>query len=164
LFDRFGSPRPTSARSPRSTPSLEIVPRVSSVVWKRYSGPNFARASAVVNNFMFEAGTKYLSAFCSYSVSPLSASSMSSPHSPLFVGVVRSNASTRPANLAVAFFQAPLRFFEPQHAGSVFLFDCAPRRDAPIPDVHTAPATATTAHRRRVFSILLCHAHLSTAG
>src|SRR5260370_7927140 len=104
---------------------------------------------------MFEAGTKYLSAFCSNSVSPLSASTTSSPHSPLFVGVVRSNASTRAANLAVAFFEAALRFFEPQHAGSVFLFDCAPRRGAPIPNVHKAPATATTAHRRRILSILI---------
>src|SRR5882762_8094748 len=161
LFDRFGSPCPTSARSPPSTPALEIVPRVSSVVWNRYSGPSFAKANAVVNSFMFEAGTKYLSAFCSYSVSPLSASAISSPHSPLFVGVVPSNASARAANLAVAFFEAALCFLAPQHAGSVFLFDCAPRRGAPIPKAHTALATATAALRCRILSILIFHSRLS---
>jgi hypothetical protein len=84
----------------------------------------------VVNSFMFDAGTKYLSAFCSYSVSPLSGSVMSSPHSPLFVGIVPSKASAREANLAVAFFEAALRFFVLQHAGAVFAFDCALARGA----------------------------------
>ena len=157
LFDRFGSPRPTSVRSPPSTPSLEIVPRVSSVVWKRYSGPSFASARAVVNSFMFEAGTKYLSAFCSYNVLPLSASTISSPHSPLFVGVVPSNASMRAANLAVAFLEAALCFFAPQQTGAAVAFDCAPRGCAPIPTVHAALATATAAHRCRIFSILIFH-------
>ena len=115
----------------------------------------------MVNSFMFEAGTKYLSAFCSYSVSPLSASALSSPHSPLFVGVVPSNASARAANFAVAFFEAALRFFEPQHTGSVFLFDGAARYCAPLPKAHTALATATAALRCRIFSILIFHSRLS---
>src|SRR2546429_9426346 len=38
--------------------------------------------------------------------------------SPLFVGVVPSNASARAPNFAVAFFEAALCFFEPQHTGS----------------------------------------------
>jgi hypothetical protein len=48
----------------------------------------------------------------------------------LFVGIVPSKASAREANLAVAFFEAALRFFVLQHAGAVFAFDCALARGA----------------------------------
>src|SRR5882762_10226668 len=104
---------------------------------------------------MFEAGTKYLSAFRSYSVSPLSASAISRPHSPLLAGVVSSKDSARAANLAVNFFEAALCFFAPQHVDSVFVFDCAPRRGAPIASVHTVPAAAIAAHCCRIFFVLI---------
>src|SRR5207247_9162438 len=72
---------------------------------------------------------------------------MSSPHSPLLVGVVASKASARTANFAVAFLEAPLFFFAPQHASCVFAFACARRSGAPIPQTHTTVATATIANR-----------------
>jgi hypothetical protein len=82
----------------------------------------------------------------------------------LFVGAVPSNASTRAANLALAFFEDALCFFGPQHTGFVFVFDCAPRRGAPAPKVHTALATATAAHRCKIFSILIFHSRPSRSG
>ena len=115
----------------------------------------------MVNSFIFEAGTKYLSAFSSYSVSPLSASTMSSPHSPLLAGVAPSNASTRAANLAMAFLEATLCFFAPQHADAAFAFDCARSGGTPVPRVHQALATVTAAHRCRIFSMLIFHSRLS---
>src|SRR5438270_10825056 len=51
---------------------------------------------------MFEAGTKYLSAFSSYSVWPVSPSVTNNPHSPLSTGVAANSASTRSPNLRVA--------------------------------------------------------------
>src|SRR5215468_1133556 len=51
---------------------------------------------------MFDAGTKYLSAFFSYSISPLLASTTSNPHSPLSTGAVCTNCSARSANRAGA--------------------------------------------------------------
>jgi hypothetical protein len=79
----------------------------------------------------------------------------------LLAGIVPSKASARAANLAVAFFEAALRFFAAQHAGSVFAFVCAPRRGAPNPKAHTALAAVTAAHRCSILSILIFHARLS---
>jgi len=66
------------------------------------------------------------------------------------VGVVASKASARTANFAVAFLEAPLFFFAPQHAGCVFAFACARRSGAPIPQTHTTVATATIANRFKI--------------
>src|SRR5260370_3456563 len=82
---------------------------------------------------------------------------MRRPHSPLFVGVVPRTASAREANFAVAFFEAVLFFFAPQHAVSAFVFDCAPARGAPIPNAHTALVSATAAYRSKIFCILMFH-------
>src|ERR1041384_8493295 len=51
---------------------------------------------------MFEAGTKYLSAFSSNRVEPLDASRMRTPHSRVLTGGAENNASTRSENLRVA--------------------------------------------------------------
>src|SRR5260370_12183018 len=86
---------------------------------------------------------------------------MSNPHSPLLAGTAPSKASVRVPNFAAAFFEGALCLFAVQHAGSVFGFDCAPERGAPIPTAHTALATVTAAYRWRIFSILIFHSHPS---
>jgi len=55
----------------------------------------------------------------------------------------------------VAFFEAALCFFAPQHTGSVFAFACAPKRGAPIPNAHTVLAAAIAAHCCRNFLVLI---------
>src|SRR5258708_40288937 len=106
---------------------------------------------------MFEAGTKYLSAFCSKSVLPLSASTISNPHSPLFVGIVPSKSPARAANLLAAFFEAGLCLLAPSREAPAFCFDCARRRGAPIPNTHKALATTAAAHRCRTFLVVIFH-------
>jgi len=55
----------------------------------------------------------------------------------------------------VAFLEAALFFFAPRETGSVFVFDCAPTRGAPIPNAHVALAIATTAHRFKILWIFI---------
>src|SRR6266853_1943034 len=98
-FERFGSPRPTRYSGPSSFPAAFGSAFASSVVRKRKSGLSFASASAVVNNFIFEAGTKYLSAFSSNSTCPVLPSAISNPQSP-FAGcplprIIRARAAKR---------------------------------------------------------------------
>src|SRR5437879_9442271 len=71
---------------------------------------------------MFEAGTKYLSAFSSYSISPVSASTISTPHSPLLAGSDASKASARSPNFRVA---TEKRGFLPFATAATADFDCA---------------------------------------
>jgi hypothetical protein len=80
---------------------------------------------------------------------------MSRPHSPLLAGDVPSKASARTANLAAAFFEAALGFFTLQHADSVFVFNCAAKRGALIPNAHMAPARTVAALRCRIFFVLI---------
>src|SRR5258708_30497335 len=82
---------------------------------------------------------------------------MSNPHSPLLVGIAPSKTSARAPNFATAFLEAALCFFAVQHAGSIFVFDWAPERGAPIPIEHTKLAMVAAAHRCTIFSILIFH-------
>src|SRR6267154_2403420 len=100
-FERFGSPRPTRYSGPSSFPAAFGSAVASSVVRNRKSGLSLASASAVVNNFIFEAGTKYLSAFSSNSTCPVPPSAISNPQSP-FAGcplprIIRARAAKRSA-------------------------------------------------------------------
>jgi hypothetical protein len=72
----------------------------------------------VVNNFMLDAGRKYLSAFNSNSVSPVCASAISRPHSPLLGGGAVSSTSARAENrrAAAAACELSLFSFAEQHA------------------------------------------------
>src|SRR5258708_16204140 len=84
---------------------------------------------------------------------------MSSPHSPLPAGIVPSKASALVPNFAAAFLEAAVCFLAVQHAGSVFAFDCAPTRGAPIPAASAVLATVTTAHRWSIFLSLIFQSH-----
>jgi hypothetical protein len=55
----------------------------------------------------------------------------------------------------VAFFEAALLFFAPQHAGCVFAFDCARSKGAPMPQANAALATAATAYRFKILCIFI---------
>jgi hypothetical protein len=82
----------------------------------------------------------------------------------LLAGIISSNSTARAANLVVALLEAALCFFAPQHADSVFAFDCASERGAPSPTAHTLLATATAEHLRKIFSILIFLSCQSPAG
>ena len=75
----LGSPAPITTRSPRNT-SPRCVPRNSTGVRQRYSGPSTCMATAPVSNFWFDAGMNSRSASCAWSVSPVVTSTISTPH------------------------------------------------------------------------------------
>src|SRR5262249_16566888 len=77
--ESVGSPRPIKTKSPERRPYLSSDPLLSIVVRNLYSGPISARAAAVVNNFVFDAGVKSLSALSANRALPLLTDAMSIP-------------------------------------------------------------------------------------
>ena len=71
------------------TPSLSISPSRNTSVLNVCSAPSLSSASAVVNNFMVDAGTYGLSALTAKSVSPRLSEITIAPHDPLRVRLPR---------------------------------------------------------------------------
>src|SRR5215472_9106018 len=85
---------------------------------------------------MFDAGTKYLSAFFSYSASPDTASATSKPHSPLSTGDVSTTRSARSAKRADAVAAATGGRFSVVLEAMLAL--CCANRCAPNPLLHAS--------------------------
>src|SRR5712691_4601131 len=83
----------------------------------------------------------------------LSASAISNPHSPLFVGIVPSKSSARAANLLAAFFEAALCLLAPSREVPAFCFDCARRRG----DSEYAQGARQHGRRTAMQEFLGCH-------